>query len=373
MATTVERTGCDIKVTIKIQFYNESGWPDAQIRRQVDGWVLVTEVYLNGPSKKRRWKCCNVTFEIVTAFGPPRRAGYHQIRIAHARNGSHRSFVRGRAGVPPRDINGEWDDSDLATNAGHEFGHLIGLRDEYVNVPGGGSRNTNPKPGAQPQSIMGQTDGAVQFLEEHVEKSMTALGADCPPECCPPGQRPPGGAPPEEEYEPLPPVDPRKLLGWATRVSPSSQTYAVKLLASPKALPELKRAVQSENSLLRSLAYSALGRLLDEGADDNVRDLLIGGLGDESALVQLSAAAALVRSVPSLAAPVLISLLLCDAGAIGHPPVLVSEAALSALEDKFGIATGPGSVETPQGRVRAYERWGRWWTQRSHPPGGRKS
>ncbi len=359
MATTVQRSNCDITVTIKIQFHDNTGLPADQIRRLIAGWVLVATTYLNGPRRKRRWRCCTVVFKIDTLIDGAARAGYHQIDLVHDRTGNHTSHVDELAGNPPRDIHGEWDDADLSTVACHEIGHLIGLADEYVNTPGG-SVNTNPKPGSSPQSIMGQTDGAVQFLQEHVDRCMEALGATCPPECCPEHhEHPPAPPPPPPPPKEPPPKEPAKLLKWAETASPLDQARAVKSLAAPASLKALRAGLRAERPLARLIAVQAVAALADSpGAIDPGKELR-RSLGDPSPMVRLSAARALA-GIESRAAAVLIGFLLCDSGAVGHPPLLAAEAAHRALIGAYGRQSAVDDLSASEARIEAFGDWSRW-------------
>jgi hypothetical protein len=366
MATTVARTGCACTVTIRIQFHNNSGLPDAQVRRLLDRWRSLAEVYLNGPKGQRRWRCCTVQYRVDTKFGGAATAGYHQIRFRHAaNNAAGRSFVDGLAGNPPADIGGDWYDTDLAVGGAHEIGHLVGLDDEYVDTPDG-SVNTNPKPPGTPQSIMGQIHDAVQFLQEHVDKSMAALGADCPATCCPRRVALRRSPPPRaaDAGGTTPPAAPGELVRWGAAGSPLAQARAVQLLSKPSAVPALAEALRSEVVRERWIATVALGDLAAAADAGEIPSLLASALDDPSALVRLPAAGALLDRGAEQAVSVLVELILSDAGAIGHPSYRVCHLAEQALSARFGSIDGAHALDTPEDRLACFDAWTRWWRTR---------
>jgi hypothetical protein len=366
MATTIALSDCTITVTVKVQISNSSGLPDAQVRRLLDRWRKVSETYLNGPKKERRWRCCRVFFVVEFKYGGAPEAGYHQIEFRHdprARlGGSHINGLPEEppAGSPPRDHDGVFVDSELATGGAHEIGHLLGVDDKYHYDPATGRHvNEEDQPGDQPESIMAQTWGAAQFLQSHIDESMRRLGATCPPECCPPeahehGTAPPA-APPKER--PAAPAELKAVIQWATDGGPWRFAEAAKRLSDPAAVPTLIESAAASAVLERWVAVSALAGIHLDTPGDPTAAPLRKALADGSMRVAVVAAAGLVHSEPKLAAPVLHAALLSGAAAISRPPVRLCDVAEAALVEAFGALDLPVDDETADGRLAIYEAW----------------
>lgn len=157
MATTAKRKGCKITVILKIEFFG----PNAS-QNLIDGWETDIQDIWNG----REYKCCPVNFNVITrlrAAGDPATSGFHQIEIVA---GPQTSYV---TSLGPDSTSGRWDSLDTGEVAAHESGHLMGLEDEYSYDSNGNYVNENPQP-TDPQSIMAQTWGTVDALQEHIDE-----------------------------------------------------------------------------------------------------------------------------------------------------------------------------------------------------------
>ncbi|WP_380674490.1 HEAT repeat domain-containing protein [Salinigranum sp. GCM10025319] len=387
MATTVSRVGCRITVTVRIEFRNNTGRLNAaQFQQLVNGWEQSIEALWNGSTGSQRYRCCTVTFNVVTKIGQGTN-GYHQVNVVA---GPQTSV----AGLGPGSTNGRWDDQDTGAVAAHETGHLLCLPDEYdYNGPGGAYRNLNPQPAGQPQSIMAQTWGNAAALQEHIDAVMECTDATCPWYCCifrwidwlvlRRVLR---------IFRPL--FDrlslPRRLSNRLTseregtiadrRDRPSMKHHSIDSLLDEvrsgdpdrltaaydelldrgdDAVPSLREALDDESPLVRWAAAGALGGV----GSDEVTQSLQERLDDPNASVRVVAAQSLARLGDSAGVPALIRALEQDDVMIGHPPELTSDYAVQVLRSVSGERFGFDSSAPAYERARAVERWEEWWDE----------
>ena len=388
MATTVSRVRCRITVTVRIEFRNNTGRLNAaQFQQLVNGWEQSIEALWNGSTGSQRYRCCTVTFDVVTKIGQG-TDGYHQVTVVA---GPQTSV----AGLGPGSTNGRWDDQDTGAVAAHETGHLLCLPDEYdYNGPGGAYRNLNPQPAGQPQSIMAQTWGNAAALQEHIDAVMACTGATCPWYCC--ILRWLDWLVLRRAVRLLRPLFdrlslPRRLLGRVRseregtmiaerRDRPSMKHHSIDSLLDEvrsgdpdrltaaydelldrgeDAVPPLREALDDESPLVRWAAAGALGAV----GSDEVTQSLEARLDDPNASVRVVAAQSLARLGDSSGVPTLIRTLERDDVMIGHPPELTSDYAVQVLRSVSGEQFGFDSSAPAYERARAVERWQEWWEE----------
>jgi hypothetical protein len=171
---------CRISIVVPIEFRGDGATPS-----RVDRWVDQIESFWNGADGVRTYRNLVIEFMIdaIIRSGKERKNGYHQIYVEKAPpwgyTRSSVSFNLTCLGPSPDDRRTfvikafecsavESEDQKWRSNAtslilAHEFGHLVGLGDEYT----GDSTNINPQV-SNPQSIMGQVYGEVDVLPEHL-------------------------------------------------------------------------------------------------------------------------------------------------------------------------------------------------------------
>lgn len=211
--TVVSIEDCDITVTtyLAFSFHDDAAWMNARQLGKV--WTEETLKVWNDPGFTYGDCKCPVHFEIVAkslprgevckpdASGKAKQPGWHCIDVVSGRErdpqvGWEPVNERGNiadatqtSGTYPSGF-GEWTVWASGADAAHEFGHLMGLADEYEyeDTDGDGQgdtyKNNNPQDSGSPQSIMAQTWGEYAALQEHIDKIMGDAGITCPDKCC---------------------------------------------------------------------------------------------------------------------------------------------------------------------------------------------
>ncbi len=155
--TSCSVQGCDIKITIKLSFYDfRSQIGEQNMKNLAKKWEQEIESVWNGPNgHQTTGDCkCKVTFDAITnvVSSCPTPPTSHCIYISHwdGTTGSlpyymnktgHQVFVRAFMGFTTQSpssgpaIDGWWSDvaSQNANDAAHEAGHLMGLDDKEGN------------------------------------------------------------------------------------------------------------------------------------------------------------------------------------------------------------------------------------------------
>ncbi len=176
LRTWITLSDCVITVKSYIVIYGPGAtWAFAKdIEKQInDFW-----------NKNPGYGCCKVVFDVyVTNKSTEGDAtgsfpGWDRVEIIGGVGASGQRLGTPNSGTG---TTGTWRDNER--NPGvyeHEYGHKIGLDDEYdYNGPGGSYRNTNPQP-TDPQSVMAQTWGNFAVMQSHINTLMTNAGIVCP-------------------------------------------------------------------------------------------------------------------------------------------------------------------------------------------------
>lgn len=387
MATTVSRTRCRIRVTVRIEFQNNTRLNATEFQQLVDNWEQSIEDIWNGSSGRQRYRGCSVLFNVVTRVGQG-TDGYHQISVVA---GPQRSSV---ASLGPDSTSGQWDEQDTGLVVAHETGHLLCLPDEYDNNgPGGSYRNLNPQPAGQPQSIMAETWGNAAPLQEHIDQVMRCVGATCPWYCrilswideylptvldrfkrlrLPSRFRKQTGIrerPPTSRRRERPSMKDYAIDDLFDEIrsgNPDRMSAAYDELADrgPEEIPRLRDALEDDTPLVRWAAAGALGEAgSPEMEDEGVISALSERLDDDHASVRIVAAHSLAMWGDTEGVPVLIRALEHDDVMIGHPPELTSDYAVQVLRSLSGENFGFDSSAPAYERARAVERWEEWWDE----------
>lgn len=159
--TRVRKERCQITFTLNLEFYGAGATQNLAKK-----WENGIRSLWNG----RKYYGCDVRFivnALVRDTSDPQTPGYHQIEVV---NGPQTSFVNS---LGPSCTGGRWDDLDVENVAAHESGHLLGLPNEYHYDAAGNYVNDNVQT-TDPQSIMAQTWGSVDALQEHINDAISA-------------------------------------------------------------------------------------------------------------------------------------------------------------------------------------------------------
>jgi len=196
--TVITCDNCDITVTVYLAFafLDDVSWMNAQ--QLVNKWVQGILAIWNEPDFTYGLCECPVHFEIVVdilpkgkdcSYAKQNMPGWHCVNVVN-NPVNQRGNV---ADVHKTDPNngdgfGEWTTLTTGLNAAHEFGHLMGLGEEYERDKNGNYVNINPQPEGSPQSIMAQTWGKVAALQKHIDEIIGTMDMDtglyCPLHCC---------------------------------------------------------------------------------------------------------------------------------------------------------------------------------------------
>jgi hypothetical protein len=173
----VEPTGKGFRVIVKIDLFHD----DPEIAEE---WRdAITNIWNDGPGVGKRWTYCGRPVEFVPDIqvfpaGGKGRPDAHKIRVKLLKPGRDiRSNVQwsSKKFDPAGNSTGTWGSTESDDTIAHEFGHLIGLIDEY-EVISEEPRVTRPLPGFE-DSLMAERGGTVN--QSHIDKAMIANKADC--------------------------------------------------------------------------------------------------------------------------------------------------------------------------------------------------
>lgn len=148
-------------------------------------WTKDIQKYWNSPPGllKGRWTYCGRPVEFVPDIqvfprGGKGRPDTHDILVKLVAPGvDFTSNVRRPSGKfdPANNSTGVWASNEDGPTIAHEFGHFLGLPDEY-EVVSENPRRTRPLPGFD-DSIMAEHDGQVN--QRHIDLAMINNEADC--------------------------------------------------------------------------------------------------------------------------------------------------------------------------------------------------
>lgn len=206
-----------IDVEIFIEFFGNGA-----TQRLVSSWERAIE---SNWQALPQFNGCDVKVSATTTFSgktTTNRQGYHQIEIKALKPGE---FYDSHVYIPSADTSnhqwvggrGTWGDKNPNNTwiAAHEAGHLMGLRDEYKELPRApdGSRRTVP---LIPGSIMSEF-GKTGTLQAHSDGVVNGVGAICdhPPDAQLTARPSSGNAPLNVTLDASASTDDRKIVSYS--------------------------------------------------------------------------------------------------------------------------------------------------------------